>query len=244
MSSNVLRGLVVDGWKIYRPPLEKDEHGRDLPHCAASAVGADSCPLSPEEGEALEVARRQGLREEMEKERLQILEEAWREGERIKEEAWHEGYNAALLKGQSESRILQDEAEKMLQDAQRERLAIIKGAEGEILQIAVSIAEKLLHCRIILDTNTVLAVIKKALEALPGGQNVILSLNPQDEADCRESLIQLQEHLRKGSSLKIVGSAAISRGSCKVESEEAEIAINLQTELETLASKLLALAGE
>ncbi|HAP32103.1 MAG TPA: hypothetical protein DCQ14_03505, partial [Firmicutes bacterium] len=150
---------------------------------------------------------------------------------------------AALQEGQRESRLLQEEAKNLLQEAQRERLAMIKGAEAEILQIAVSIAEKLLHCKMILDKKAVLAIFKKALEDLPGGQNVILSLNPEDEAVCGETLKELQEHLRKGSSLKITGSPEIARGSCKVESEEAEIGINPQTELETLANKLLTLAG-
>ena len=244
MLSNVLKGLAVEGWTIYQPPLENEGHGSDRSGCGVAASPAAGCPLSSAAGGALEEARRQALREELEKERLQILEEARQEGEKIKEEAWREGYNAAVQQGQIESRLLREEADNLLQDAQKERLAIIKGAEAEILRIAVSIAEKLLHCKMILDKNAVLMIFKKALEALPGGQNVILYLNPEDEAVCGESLKQLQEHLGKGSSLKIAGSTAIARGSCKVESEEAEIEINLRAELETLANKLLALAGE
>lgn len=244
MLSNVLKGLVVEGWTLYRSPLEKEGDGYDRSGCGTAAAPAAGFPISSVTGGAQEEARMQALREELEKERLQILDEARQEGEKIKEEAWREGYNAAVQQGQNESRLLREEADNLLREAQQERLALIKGAEAEILRIAVSIAEKLLHCKMIMDKNAVLAIFKKALEALPGGQNVILYLNPEDEAVCGESLKQLQEHLGKGSSLKIAGSTAIARGSCKVESEEAEIEINLHAEMETLANKLLALAGE
>lgn len=200
-------------------------------------------------------------REEIERERKAILQQARREGEeqrrlllaqaqeeavKLKEQARQEGYSQGYSQGYSEgekeAEKLKEEARSVLEQAHRQHEEILAEAEPEILKIAVSLAEKLINYQLEVNTDLILSIVSRCLEALPGGQEIFLRVNPGDEMVCREKLNILEMSLKRNSVLEIVADEDIPPGSCRVDSEEAEVAFLLARELQVLAKKLLELA--
>ena len=241
LSPKILRGLKVKGWKTYEPRIS-EEPGDNF---------ADDQELDAEEQLPPPPSR-----EEMEKERAEILTAARKAGEQLRrdaltkvekeaavlrEQAEQKGYQEGFTRGEQAAAKLQQEAAHTLKLAKEEHLAMLDGAQGEMLKIAVSMAEKLLNVQLEVNEDAVLAMIIRSLEALPGGREVVLHVSPQDEPLCRDKIQELQGQLRKDVSLQIVADEAVSHGSCIVASEEAEVSFLLQEELKILAKKLLGL---
>jgi len=109
--------------------------------------------------------------------------------------------------------------------------------------MALNIAERLLNYKIETDTNCILAVMARGLNALPAGKSVVLRVNPMDEKICRENVQKLQGMLKHDVALEVLGDESIPLGGCRVESEEAEVELLLQRELQLLGKKLLKLAS-
>ncbi|MEW5919745.1 MAG: FliH/SctL family protein [Bacillota bacterium] len=242
LSPKILRGIDIRGWKTYEPRVpEEGKPGDDLKE---NALMEPQLPPPP-------------TREEIEKERTEILAAARQEGERIRrqilakageeatvlrERAIAEGYGEGYARGEQEAEKLREEAAHTLKRAKEEHRNMLDGAEEEILRIAVSMAEKLVHVQVELNEDVILAMLVRCLESLPGGRELVLRVNPRDEQLCRSKGQMLQGLLRRDASLQIVADADLPSGSCIVESEEAEVAFLLQKELEILTKKLLALA--
>jgi flagellar assembly protein FliH len=242
LSSKILRGLDIKGWKVYRPRLG-EKNFRDpaqKPAFCSITDGGEEQDFQVEQ-EHLEDPSR-NTREEFAEERRQALAKAEEEARFLKEKAWQEGFTEGLQKGEADARKLREEAQKVLEQAQEERRQILAGAEQEIIQIAVSIAQKIINYEVETDSECVLGLISRSLEALPAGENILLHVNPLDAKICQENFRRLRALLKNGISLEILPDKLIPLGSCKVESEESEVELLLQKELEILESKLLKLA--
>ncbi len=242
LSPRILRGLNVKGWKVYEPRVREEEGpGDDL---ADNEIVEEQLPPPP-------------TREEMEMERAEILATARQAGEQLRREALakadkeatalrkkaeQEGYQEGFSRGEQEAAKLIEEAVQTLEAAKEEYRALLDGAQGEMLRIAVSMAEKLLNVKLELNEAAILAMVNRCLETLPGGSEVVLRVSPPDEPLCQRKAQDLQALLRKDVSLQIVADETIPDGSCSVESEESEVIFHLQKELEILTNKLLRMA--
>ena len=231
-SPRILRGLNVRGWKVYEPRLEGLSPGDT----------ADSHQPSAEEIELQAEDLLKSAQQEAGEECRKLLEQAAKEASTIRENSRIEGYAEGRKKAEEDAAGLMEDARLTLEEAHRERRDIIAGAEAEIIQIALNLAEKVLNHKVEMDSGCILAVMARSLEALPAGQNVILKVNPLDEKICRESRQRLQGLLKKDVTLEIVPDEDIPLGSCRVQSEEAEVELLLQKELHILGKKLMSLA--
>jgi flagellar assembly protein FliH len=239
LSSKILRGLDIKGWRTYYPPRLEETPQEALGEPEDDQQGP---PASEEIARQMEEVLRQ-IREEGEEQRRQILAQAAEEARLLKEQAWKEAFEEGRKQGEQEAARLLEEAREVLENAWKERQEILAGAEPEIIQIAVSIAEKLLNYKVETDFNCILALMARALNALPVGRNVLLRVNPMDEKICRENFHLLQEQLKQEIVLELQGDQGIPVGSCEVESEEVEVEILLQKELHILGNKLLEIAA-
>ena len=241
----VFRGVDIKGWKVYHPKeiIEDEEDTNDTFGNGESEELAGKNEEELRREEEKEVLKKEVYRE-TEEQRRQILEEAEKEASALKDKAFKEGYVEGYNKGEEEASGLKEEAEKVLQEAWQKREEIIEGAEEEIIQLSVNLAEKLMGYRIEVDSEIVIAVLIRCLENMPRtGSIILIRLHPGDVVIAENNLQRLKSFLKKDIELEIAPDENIPRGSCRVESEEAEAEVNLPKELKILAQKLLQLAN-
>ncbi|NLJ57151.1 MAG: hypothetical protein GX334_08960 [Firmicutes bacterium] len=238
-SSKVLRGLHVQGRKIYYPRLQEEPplppSGRTDTVLPPTAISANK-----QASQAVEILEK--ARAEAAELRREILAEAAAEADRLQAQAQQEGFQAGLRQGEREAEKSRAEARQILKEAWAERREIIAAAEPEIIRLALNIAEKILNYEVSMNERTILHLIARGLNVLPAGQKVCIRVHPRDEKACRENLSQLQALLKEGVLLEITTDRQLPPGSCRLESAEAEVEIILQRELQILGKKLLALA--
>ena len=246
LSPKILRGVDIKGWKTYLPRVPgEDESGDNLKREKKGLPAEELSPLpTREELERERAVILEAARQEGEQVRRQLLAKAEEEAKALREQAREQGYREGLARGEAEAGRLREEAAHVLEKARAEHRSLLDGAEEQILRIALSVAEKLLHVQMELNEEVILALLARCLESHPAGQELLLRVNPAHEELCRRKLQDLQGYLRREASLQLVADAALPYGSCVVESEEAETAVLLQKELEILSRRLLALAKD
>ncbi len=242
-SNRILRGLDVKGWKTYRPPTEQ-AHGEP-----GSGPETERPPVLTREemDQAIREKEKRVLdraRQEAEKIRQDALVQVEKEAETIRKKAWEKGYKEALKKGEAEAGKLKKEAEAILKEAHAAREELLDGAESDIIQICINLAEKLLHCKIELTPQVIVSMISRSLEALPSGKEIVLKVHPENEKICRQYLGALKGLIKNGSSLLIEADEIIPSGSCLVASEDAEVEFFLFRELHLLGQQLLQTASQ
>ncbi|NMB36151.1 MAG: hypothetical protein GX989_07705 [Firmicutes bacterium] len=240
-SSKILRGLDVKGWRICYPRQKKNISPEPAPQEGEDFLSIPAA-AAVEQTELVEEVLA-GAREEGEKLRREILAEAVAEARRLGEKAREEGFTEGYREGEEAAQEIIEEARQTLKQAQGERQKILAQAEPEIISLAISIAEKLLNYTVNMDSRCVLALITRGLHALPAGTKVNIRVNPLDEKICRENFYSLQEMVKAGTQLEITADEKIPPGNCHLESEEMEVEILLENELQILAKKLLELAA-
>lgn len=236
LSSRILRGLDVKGSIVYSPPCPEEKEMENTPFPETE---------SPAEADPREQARvfLEKAREEFEKERSKLLREAGEEARLLKNKARREGFAEGLKEGELEAAGLREKAAEVLRQAKQKRIDLLSRAEPEIIRLAVAIAEKLLNYKVETDSGCILQLIYRALETLPAGSNIILHVSPLDAKICQENFQRLQGRLKNDVSLEVHADEEMPLGSCRAESEESQVELLPQVELEILAQKLLQLAS-
>src|SRR5258708_5981395 len=87
----------------------------------------------------------------------------------------------------------------------RDRGTYFQKVEGEVVQLALSIARKILHREAQLDPLLLAGIVRVALERIDGATGVVLRIHPQDAADWRR---YLTTHLEPSDVPAIVEDAA------------------------------------
>jgi flagellar assembly protein FliH len=189
-SSRILRGLAVKGWKTYYPRQEESEISAGEKEPSSPDVPSKEEPLLPtreelerERESVLEQARLEG-----EEQRRKILAQAQEEAAKLQEQARQDGYAKGHREGEKAAQKIKGEAKKLLEEAHRQYEKVLTDAEPEIIRIAVSLAEKLLNTQLEVNEDLIVGIVSHCLEELPGGQEVVVRVNPRDEAVCREKL--------------------------------------------------------
>ena len=238
-SSKILRGLDVKGWKICYPRRIENSS----PEPAVREEGSLPLPATDAAEHAEPVEKiLTDAREEAEKLRREILAETVAEARQLGETAREEGFSKGYREGEEAAHEIIEEARQTLKQARGERQEILAQAEPGIIHLAVSIAEKLLNYTVNMDSRCVLALITRGLQALPGGTKVNIRVNPLDEKICKENFYSLQEMVKDGTRLEVTADEKIPPGNCHLASEEMEVEILLEKELQILAKKLIELA--
>ena len=108
--------------------------------------------------------------------------------------------------------------------------------ENEIVLMCMTIAKQIIRREISLDSGHIISVIREALTALPvASQKVRIYLHPDDVVLVRKVLAELNEDI----SWSIVDDLTLTRGGCKVTTENSQIDATLETRLAMIASTIL-----
>lgn len=181
-------------------------------------------------------ARRQAemLVREGEARRAAIEKEAYEAG-------YREGYATALAAAQAEATRLREEARAVLAEARRLREEIIAASEQQVVELALAVAAQVVHSQLQVAPETVVAVVRAALQRLARRRQLVVFVNPKDVELVRARREELQQELGEGASLYVLADAAVAPGGCRVESEGGQVDATIDGQLARLRQALLAL---
>jgi flagellar assembly protein FliH len=127
----------------------------------------------------------------------------------------------------------------IVDEARAQRQSVIESAEPELVKLAMSIAERIVHEQISVNPNVVLENVRQALTRLVGREVVTLRVNPADLDTIRAHRDTIAgandvEHLR------VVEDQRVDRGGVVVETDAGTIDAKVSTQIREARRTLLA----
>jgi flagellar assembly protein FliH len=122
-----------------------------------------------------------------------------------------------------------------------ERQNYYRRVEGEIVQLALAIARKILHREAQLDPNALAGIVRVTLEKLDTGTTVKLHVHPQEAADWRHYFACQTEDVPGPD---VHEDPAIGSGECRIETSLGSAQVGLELQLKEIETGLVDLLAE
>jgi len=117
----------------------------------------------------------------------------------------------------------------------RERAAYYQKIEGEAVQLALSIARKILHREAQVDPLLLMGIVRVALERIEGATGVVLAVHPQQAAEWRR---YLASHLDPNDLPEIVDDPALALERCELRTSLGTAALGAEVQLKEIEQGL------
>lgn len=220
---------------------------------AVEVIPAPEIPAEPvidvKELIARAEAEAQGIMDEAQKildeakvQAQQIISEAQQAAVQLKDEAINEGqalgHQHGVEQGYRETAVLLEQAAQIVDYAKYEREEIIEKCERDILELAITVAARVIHTEVTINPDVVLAVVKDAIQKAKDQEQVIIRINPADFEAIAVEKQTLQAILRRETGMEIRGDIGVEVGGCVIETDYGAIDARIDTQLETIKNAL------
>ncbi len=174
-------------------------------------------------------------------------EEAYQQGHN---EGQQQGYQEGLAQGRQaghdEMQLQIDEAiaktQQMLLATEQDARNMMKDAERQIVDIALTIARKILAYEIAENPMVVLPLVKAALEKVSDQEEVVIRVSNDDFDSVLLAKRDLQNMVGREHALKITPDRTIPSGSCVIDTSYGMVDARVDTQFETIKKVLQDLA--
>lgn len=193
----------------------------------------------------LEEARREAraIKEAAETAKLKILEEARAAGE-------ERGYREGLSRAEAEAAAIRREAaaereaaRRVLAEARQAYKELLEGAEGDIVDLALAVAAKILSQEVEQRPEAVMETVQQAIRQVAEGQHYIIYAAPEMAENLRRHRDELLKEAPPGARLQVIADPAFKDGGCRIETENGFIDAGFASQLEELKKTFRARRG-
>ncbi len=197
-------------------------------------VGEPDAPEPPQPtAEEIDAAE---LRELLSAERLEeIRREAQKEGfEQGVEQGFEQGRREGMQAGQTEVAAQAQRLGQILTAMAEPLNDVNERVEDELVQLALAVARQVMRRELASDPAQVIAVVREAVGALPShAERIQVFLHPEDAALVREHIAGTDTPWR------IAEEPALTRGGCRITSENSRIDATLESRVAEVMEKLM-----
>ncbi|MDN5344429.1 MAG: flagellar assembly protein FliH [Clostridia bacterium] len=210
---------------------------------AASQGGGGEAP-GGENRDTLAVARAEAaaILDQARQEAAAIKDAARAEGEQVLAEARvageARGYQEGLERAREEAGRIRQEAEgirqqarQVLVEARQAYQDTIAAAEGEIIDLALAIAARIIGREVELRPDLVLEIARPAVRQVAEGQHYIIYAAPEAAEVIRQRRAELLAEAAPGARLQVLADPAFKAGGCRVETENGFVDASIDTQL-------------
>jgi flagellar biosynthesis/type III secretory pathway protein FliH len=118
----------------------------------------------------------------------------------------------------------------------RDRAAYFQKIEGEVVQLALAIAHKILHREAQMDPLLLAGIVRVAIEKIDGATGVVLRVHPENAGEWRRYLMT---HLEAADHPQIVEDASLPRDQCALETSMGTAVVGLEVQMKEIEQGLM-----
>lgn len=186
--------------------------------------------------------------QEAELEAARIIENARAQAaehlEEAEKRAKEEGYTKGELLAQQHYRELLEEAEEYRNRAVREYENTIHSLERDIVDLAISIARKVLEAELETSRETILKIARGAIEACLNRDRILIRVSAEDYDVVMENLERIKSMAGDIGELEVRKDQTLARGSCIVDTGYGMVDGGLETKLEMVEQAFREVMGD
>lgn len=221
-------------------------HAMQTPEWAGLGAGRAAVPFAapawegfaPSEPPPAATPSSDGVQEQI----AALLQDAEQEALRLKEEAYAAGYAAGerqgLAAGEQRVQALVERLGQTLQEVGRLRARLFEQSEGEMLELVLAIARKVLHDEGSFHRDSILALIRAGIRRATQRQELHIKVHPADLLFTTSCKAQLLSYVDGVETIRFQEDAEVPPGSCIVETPTEVIDLRWDEQLEEIAAAL------
>lgn len=168
-----------------------------------------------------------------------------RESERRETRAYESGLNEGKKRAQCEFETALTAERKAIQAALQhfkvERERYYQRVEAEVVQLALSIARKVLHREAQVDPLLLAGIVRVALKDMSDGTQVELRVNPA-KVDCWREYFAASSP--DGPTPTVVGDNSVAEGDCQIQTQLGDTTLGLDSQLKEIENGLFDLLAQ
>lgn len=228
------KGVVVPG-------ASSPKFARSLPSIvpdleqSRGQSGAETTSDLPEQSQAVSwVDQAQEVVRRARAEAQAILEEANGKADEVRQQAYRDGYEKGYTQGLAEASTeasvhIQHIAE-LARNAAVDMARILRTSEEGVIELALAVAEKVVHKCLVEDRSLIVSMVKGALECVDVLEVIRIRVNPED-------LEILQSHWREeqfgaiGTDVELVPDASVQIGGCIIDTRKSIVDAQIEAKL-------------
>lgn len=157
----------------------------------------------------------------------------------LEREAFTKGYaageRAGLEAGARRADAMLRRVAQTIESLGQLRRTIVRETERQMVELALTLARRVVHREVSLDPQLVAALAHVALERLGERAPATIRLHPDDYA----TVLSQQGEQWQGAQVSLVPDAAVARGGCVVESDFGMIDASVDAQLDEMSRALL-----
>lgn len=193
------------------------------------------------------------LKEDIQEERANVIRIAMVEAGNLKDEAikqgqeiglkqgyeqgYQQGYKEGLDEAKLESAEIRKNAIDMVKQAEKNILDYFKTNKMNVINLAVEIAENIIHYTIDTNSENILMIINPILEQYGKKGNITISCHPDNIKFLKEHLHQLEEDYPE-SKFIIFEDGNLEKNGCIVENKTQVIDLQIKKQLESIVKEI------
>lgn len=160
--------------------------------------------------------------------------------EKLQEKAYKEGFDKGYLEGLQAGKDTVDAAVAQLSNMMNSLATPFEKLDDRVVEelgeLAALIARQIVRRELKTETGQIVSLVREAVSNLPiASSNIRVLLHPDDAEIVRQAL-SLSEHEQRW---ELVEDPVISRGGCKVVTENARIDVTVESQLNAVIANLL-----
>ncbi len=128
-----------------------------------------------------------------------------------------------------------------LRDFVTERVNYYRRIEGEVVQLALAVARKILHREAQLDPHALAGIVRVTIESMDAGTKLSLHVPPGDSAEWRH---YFAEKMEGELALEVREDPALAAGECRIETALGVTEVGFESQLKVIETGLLDLLAE
>ncbi len=202
------------------PKLQPAPASQPSPFCYAEAQAGDESAAKTAQAAEEQMRRRES--------------EAFERGRQSAEQQLRASADAAAAR--SREQVL-----RAVSEFAHERTAYYRRIEGEVVELALAIARKILHREVQLDPHTLAGIVRVTLEKLDAGTSVNLHVHPQEVTDWRHYFASKAEGAPVA---EVHEDPTLLPGECRVETSLGTTELGIESQLKEIETGLLDLLAE
>jgi flagellar assembly protein FliH len=156
---------------------------------------------------------------------------------------YQEGYQSGREDARKEYASILSQARDVVRQAYDERKNIIQQSESLIVELAISIAEKIIRKKWEEDRSYVLSIVKEACDYIQNAKRVEIRVHPEDYPLVKQEQDQINQSCLHTSEWIVIPDLHVQAGGCVIHTEKGTVDARLDTQLNELKNALREAAG-
>lgn len=152
----------------------------------------------------------------------------------LKEEVYQKGFKEGQRETEQKLQTTIQAFSKAVEDISRLRESIYKQSKQDMISMVMSVVSQVIQVEVVEKEEIIEKVIQKALESAIQSEEYHIKVNPEDYELVDEKKPLFVARLRGLGSIVFEPDSSITRGGCKVESDQGEVDATIETQLEEI----------